>query len=110
MSDILSESSIDDYIDEGFYVAHNNKKYGYLNEKGEVAIPFKYRLCNNFVGGIAIATNFDFSKEVIDKNGDILLKTTSGQNIFNVGNGYVFVEKENSSEYELLKICSRKDL
>ena len=100
---------ISDYIDEGFYVAHNNKKYGYLNEKGEVAIPLKYRQCNDFVGGITIATNFDFSKEVIDKNGDILLKTTPEQNIFNVGNGYVFVEKENSSEYELLKICSRKD-
>ena len=97
---------ISEYNSEGLFVASNNKKYGYINEKGEVVISFKYRKCKDFVGGIAVATNFDGTKEVIDKNGTVLYKTRPFQEIFNVGNGYIFAQNEQG--YELLMPSERK--
>lgn len=97
---------ISEYISEGLFVASNNKKYGYINKKGDVVISFKYCKCKDFVGGIAIVTNFDGTKEVIDKNGTVLYKTRPFQEIFNVGNGYIFTQNE--QRYELLMPSERK--
>ena len=92
-----------DSFNEGVAIVRKNKKRGYINKLGQEITPLKYWHCRYFYGGIAVAENFDHTNEVIDKSGKVLLKSEPYKTICNLGNGSVFVERENC-EYEVVKI------
>ena len=92
-----------DSFNEGIAIVRKNRKRGYINKLGQEITPLKYWHCHYFYGGIAVAENFDHTNEVIDKSGNVLLKSEPYKTIFNLGNGSVLVERENC-EYEVVKI------
>ena len=87
----------------GVAIVRRDGKRGYINKQGQEITLLKYWHCHYFYGGIAVAKNFDHTNEVIDKNGNVLLKSEPYKTIFNLGNGSVLVERENC-EYEVVKI------
>ena len=87
----------------GVAIVRKDGKRGYINKLGHEITPLKYWLCNSFDGDIAVAKNFDHTTEVIDKNGNVLLKGEPNKDIYNIGNGSILVERENQ-EFELVKI------
>lgn len=54
------------------FVENNEEKYGYINTKGEVAIPFKLRHSSNFKAGRAVIET-DAGFGYIDKQGEIAI-------------------------------------
>lgn len=101
----IIEPQYEDYdsFNDGIAIVRKNRKRGYINKLGQEITPLKYWHCHYFYGGIAVAENFDHTSEVIDKNGNVLLKSEPYKTIFNLGNGSVLVERENC-EYEVVKI------
>ena len=87
----------------GVAIVRKDGKSGYINKQGEEITPLKYWHCGSFDGDIAVAKNFDHTTEVIDKSGIVLLKGEPNKDIYNIGNGSIFVERENQ-EFELVKI------
>lgn len=92
-----------DSFNDGIAIVRKNRKRGYINKLGQEITPLKYWHCHFFYGGIAVAENFDHTNEVIDKSGNVLLKSEPYKTIFNLGNGSVLIERENC-EYEVVKI------
>ena len=92
-----------DSFNDGIAIVRKNRKRGYINKLGQEITPLKYWHCHYFYGGIAVAENFDHTNEVIDKSGNVLLKSEPYKTIFNLGNGSVLVERENC-EYKVVKI------
>lgn len=45
---------IEEYCNEGLYIARNDSKEGYINESGTVEIPFIYQKCEDFYGGRSV--------------------------------------------------------
>jgi len=85
-----------------------NNKYGYVNEKGKIAIPIKYDTANDFSEGLA-AVSLNGKWYFIDKTGKVVIKCKSKPNRFSDGvsilsNNTVidkrgkalFIKKENS--------------
>ena len=87
----------------GVAIVRKDGKCGYINKKGDEITPLKYWHCHPFYDDIAVAENFDHTSEVIDKSGIVLFKGKPYQEIYNLGNGSVLVERENQ-EFELVKI------
>src|SRR5687767_4720328 len=55
-----------------FFVEYQNNKFGFVNEIGEVLIPFKYESANPFTEGLAVVReNNRF--QCIDTNGKVVL-------------------------------------
>lgn len=57
------------------YQKSGDKKFGYLNLKGEPVIPFKYNFISNFSDGIAIVSNLPISLnkfQIINTQGNII--------------------------------------
>ena len=87
----------------GVAIVRKDGKRGYINKLGHEITPLKYWHCHPFHDDIAVAENFDYTNEVIDKWGNVLLKSEPYREIFNLGNGSVLDERENQ-EYEIVKI------
>ena len=98
---------INPYPENGMYYAGTHKKHcGYINEKDEVIIPFKYRQHSlKFKGGLALAEYYDFEKgvDVINTNGEVLYHAKRYRDVFNLGNGYILARNGNR-EFEFVKI------
>ena len=105
----LSEeySDIISYPNLGLYLTCKDKKYyGYINEQGEIIVPFRYKGCSRiFIGGLAIAEYPDYKKgvDVINTKGEVLYHAKMPNDVFNVGNGYILAENDNN-EYEFIKL------
>lgn len=85
-------------LKDSLLYASKNGKYGYLNSKGQLAIPFRYDLAQPFQNGFANVSikmnshNEEYQHMVIDKAGNIRL---NGYHIsyFTADNKYAVVEK-----------------
>ncbi len=65
-SDGLIPASIEVMNEKG---EHTADKCGYINEKGEEIIPFKYNVTGNFSDGLACVLNQEYKLGYIDKTG-----------------------------------------
>ena len=98
---------ISPYPENGLYLAGEDKKHcGYINEQGEIIVPFRYREHPlRFHGGLAVAEYYDYEKgfDVINTKGEILYHAKMYNNVFNIGNGYILAENDNN-EFEFIKL------
>lgn len=86
--------------DKTIFAVKKDDKYGYINQQGEVVIPFKYNYAEDFKGGIAIADN-----TIINEKGEVLFETYKNANIRNLEIGIIYVEREHEKRvYDLIKI------
>ena len=77
---------------EEYILAEKDGKFGFLDEKGDIQIPFIYEDAYNFISGRAEVVE-DGKHGIIDINGNILIETENDQiYFFDEGNGLV-VEK-----------------
>ena len=95
--------NIGSYCNEGLYIAKNDNKYGYINECGDIVIPFKYLKCDDFYGGLAIVRDKNYTEKIINKRGVCIFKNPDNNRLFNLGNGTILVEMENY-EHKFLKL------
>lgn len=86
---------IEEYCNEGLYIARNDLKEGYINESGTVEIPFIYQKCESFYGGFAVVKN-DICLQVIDRKNSVILRGEQYDKIYNTGVGIYILE--NSEE------------
>lgn len=63
-----------DIVDDRIIVVNSNRKYGFINSKGKLMLPFKYDSVSYFEDGIT-AVKFDGTYKLIDVNGNILVDT-----------------------------------
>ena len=86
---------IEEYSNEGLYIARNDSKEGYINESGAVEIPFIYQKCESFYGGFAVVKN-EICLQVIDRKNSVILRGEQYDKIYNTGVGIYILE--NSEE------------
>lgn len=86
----------------GIAIVEKNKNRGYVNKQGTEITPLKYWHCQPFYGDITVADNYDLTIEVINKNGKVLFKSKPHQEIFNLGNASILIEKQNK-KFEIIK-------
>lgn len=91
-----------DYSSDGLYEIRINRKWGYVNEQGELVVNCKYFRVEHFKGGYAVVEDENYLKSVINKKGETIIQP-SKNDIFNLGAGMFLVEKPDFSEYELIK-------
>ena len=63
--------SVRDFSDNLSAVCNCNDKYGYIDKKGNVAIPFIYEYATNFIDGISVVRTNDYCG-IINKHGEII--------------------------------------
>lgn len=76
--------------EDGYMVVEKNEKYGYINKNGEIKIPVKYLVAEEFKEGLAIVGN-ENGFGVIDKKGREVMKLIYDR-IFIKGS-YIYVIK-----------------
>ena len=86
---------IEEYSNEGLYIARNDAKEGYITENGNVEIPFIYQKCEDFYGGFAVVKNKG-CWQVIDRKNSVILRGKQHDEIYNTGVGIYILE--NSEE------------
>lgn len=86
----LPFEDIGEYAD-GYMVVEKNEKFGYINKYGELKIPLKYIIAEEFKEGIAIVGN-EKGFGVIDKSGKEIIKSIYDK-IFIKGS-YIYVIKD----------------
>ena len=92
------------YPHDGMYLVENDEKFGYMNLKGEITVPLKYRKSScYFAGGLAKAGLDDLSVDIIDKKGNVLYHSKSSRKVYNLGNGCILAEKD-IYEFEIIKL------
>ena len=82
---------IEEYCNEGLYIARNDLKEGYINESGTVEIPFIYQKCEDFYGGLAVVKN-ERCLQVIDRKNSVIVKGEQYDKIYNTGVGIYILE------------------
>lgn len=81
---------IGEYADE-YMVVEKDEKFGYINKSGEIKIPLKYVIAEEFKEGIAIVGN-ENGFGVIDKSGKVVIELIYDK-IF-VRGSYIYVIKD----------------
>lgn len=79
-SEIKSES-------KKLFVVRVNKKYGFIDNKGKIAIEPKFDFANDFVEGLALVgiRNDDLNSVFIDETGKVVISLQTGANNFSEG-------------------------
>lgn len=88
---------IEEYCNEGLYIARNDSKEGYINESGTVEIPFIYQKCEDFYGGRSVVKK-DTKLLVINPQNSIIYETSDKNKIYNTG-ARIYVVKTSNKFY-----------
>lgn len=72
MNSLVSLTPLHEYIDYGIVRVYNNGKWGLLNKKGEIIVPFYYDNMGDFIDGISVV-KVDKKYGAIDTNGKIVV-------------------------------------
>lgn len=67
---------LDLYIMNDLLLAYDGEHYGYINEKDEVIIPFKYSVATTFTSSITNVV-YEGKKQVINTKGEVIWEETS---------------------------------
>lgn len=86
----LPYEDVGEYVD-GYMVVEKNEKYGYINNLGEIKIPLKYLIAEEFKDGLAVVGD-ENGFGVIDKKGKETMKLIYDK-IFIKGS-YIYVIKD----------------
>jgi tetratricopeptide (TPR) repeat protein len=116
----ITKNSIEEYIwksnhdfSEGLTVVQIGGKYGYINKKGQIAIPIIYNSANAFINGIAYVTIEDngvSKNKIINTKGETLLNDFNIQT-YSKDRKYIFISKEldsGISEFYKFNISSKE--
>ena len=103
ITDFIYEK-IYDYVSEGLYEARLNKKWGFIDELGNVVVDFQYYKVDYFCGGYAKVMDEDYLEMLINRSGEVVFGPLPYESIFNVGAGMLLVEKQKGAGYELVKL------
>lgn len=93
-----------EYSSEGLYEARLNKKWGFIDESGNVAVDFQYYKVEYFCSGYAKVKDENYLEMIINHFGKVVLGPLPYRSIFNVGAGLFLVEKSGGTGYELIKL------
>ncbi len=79
---------------EGYKIHFKDGKYGYMDEDGEIAIPYNYLMANNFVDGVAAVYPSKNLGQIINKKGEVLVETkvSSVYDLLLFGNGFYRID------------------
>ncbi len=76
---------------EGLYLVKKDYKYGFMNEKGDIVIPFDYDYANDFQSGVALVET-ENGRQYINKYNKIITANHTFVNYYGLENGYIRVE------------------
>ena len=92
-------SNYDNYGKSELLLVQLNDKIGYINLKGEIIIPIIYLFGSDFYKGMAVVTNENANKSIIDINGDVILD--NAEILYYYNNSKYAIAKQEGSFYKI---------